>query len=149
MSATTLLTDARARLVGGGARPLRFVLAGGVNTLFGLSIFPLIRWAVPYLHTHYQIALLVAQGISLCFAYTTYKLTVFRTRATRSAIAREMGAFSIFYLIAAVINWAVLPVLVEHLGLGPNIAQTGFSVLLMISSYVWHSRLTFRPTRET
>lgn len=147
MSAASLLADARARLGGDGGRPLRYVLAGGMNTLFGLSIFPLIRWAVPFLHTHYQVALLVAQVISLCFAYGSYKLTVFRTRGGN--VAREMGAFSVFYIIAAAVNWVALPLLVERLGLGPNIAQTGFSVLLMISSYFWHSRLTFRPARET
>lgn len=147
MSAASLLADARARLGGDGGRPLRYVLAGGMNTLFGLSIFPLIRWAVPFLHTHYQVALLVAQVISLCFAYGSYKLTVFRTRGGN--VVREMGAFSVFYVIAAAVNWVALPVMVERLGLGPNIAQTGFSVLLMISSYFWHSRLTFRPARET
>lgn len=149
MSTASRLTDARARLTSGGARPLRFVLAGGLNTLFGLSIFPLIRWAIPYLHAHYQIALLIAQTISLCFAYGTYKLTVFRTRTRHDALAREVGAFSSFYLIAAVINWAALPLLVEQLGIGPNVVQTGFAVLLILGSYVWHSRLTFRPARET
>ena len=122
------------------------MVAGGMNTVFGLSIFPLIRWAVPFLHTHYQLALLVAQIISLCFAYGSYKLTVFRTG--RAGMAREMGAFSGFYIIAAAVNWMALPLLVETLGLGPNIAQTGFSLLLMVSSYFWPSRLTFRPARD-
>ena len=142
MSTASLLAGARARLTADGGTPLRFVLAGALNTAFGLSIYPLIRWAIPFLHTHYQIALLVAQVTSLCFAYPTYKLAVFRTRG--SNIAREVGAFSGFYFIAAAVNWAALPLLVQRLGLGPNIAQTGFSVLLIISSYLWHSRITFR-----
>lgn len=147
MTRTSLIRQARARLTGESGRPLRYVLAGGLNTLFGLSIFPLIRWAVPYLQVHYQIALVVAQVISLCFAYATYKLAVFRTPGGN--VVREMGAFSSFYFIAAAVNWAALPFLVEHVGLGPNIAQTGFSVLLMVSSYFWHSRLTFRKPRDT
>ena len=61
-------------------RPLRFVLAGAANTAFGLAIYPLLLWGVPAFHTHYLIALGVAQAISLCFAFATYKIGVFRTR---------------------------------------------------------------------
>lgn len=124
-----------------GERPLRFMLAGAANTAFGLAIYPLLLWSVPAFHTHYLIALGVAQAISLCFAFGTYKLGVFRTRGN---IAREFGAFSSFYLFNYAANWAALPVLVELGGVPPVIAQLGFTAALILGSWFWHSRVTFR-----
>jgi putative flippase GtrA len=118
-------------------RPLRFLVAGAANTAFGLSIYPLLLWSVPAFATHYLLALGIAQAVSLCFAFATYKLGVFRTRGN---LAREFGAFSSFYLFNYAANWAALPLLVELAHIPPVIAQLGFS------SWVWHSRVTFRET---
>lgn len=122
-------------------RPLRFAAAGAANTLFGLAIYPLLLWSVPAFHTHYLIALGVAQAVSLCFAFTTYKLGVFRTRGN---LAREFGAFSSFYLFNYAANWAALPLLVELAAIPPVIAQLGFTAVLIVGSYFWHSRVSFR-----
>ena len=122
-------------------RPLRFMLAGAANTAFGLAIYPLLLWSVPAFHAHYLIALAVAQAISLCFAFATYKLGVFRTRGN---VAREFGAFSSFYLFNYVANWAALPLLVELGGVPPIVAQLGFTAALILGSWFWHSRVTFR-----
>lgn len=71
-------------------RPLRFVAAGAANTAFGLALYPVLLWSTPVLQRHYLLALGIAQAVSLCFAFATYKLGVFRTRGN---IAREFGAF--------------------------------------------------------
>ncbi len=125
------------------SRPARFVFAGMLNTGFGLAIYPLLLWSLPVLRTHYLGALMIAQAVSILFAYSTYKLSVFRTRAN---VAREFGMFSSFYVIASVINWAALPFAVEVLHIAPIPAQLGFSFILMVASYFWHSRITFRTT---
>jgi len=122
-------------------RPLRYLLAGVANTAFGLAIYPLLLWSVPAFHTHYLVALALAQAISLCFAFTTYKIGVFRTRGN---VAREFGAFSSFYLFNYAANWAALPLLVELAGVPPVLAQLGFTALLIVGSWFWHSRVTFR-----
>ena len=127
-----------------GSRPLRFLVAGAANTAFGLSIYPLLLWSVPAFATHYMVALGVAQVVSLCFAFATYKLGVFRTRGN---IAREFGAFSGFYLFNYGANWAALPLLVELAGIPPVIAQLGFTIVLITTSWFWHSRVTFRGGR--
>ena len=126
-------------------RPLRFLVAGGLNTLVGLAFYPLLLWSVPILHTHYMIALGISQAICLCFAFIIYKLGVFRTRGN---LAREFAKFASFYLINYALNWLALPLLVEAGGVPPIIAQVGFSLLVMVGSYFWHSRLTFREIAE-
>jgi putative flippase GtrA len=124
-----------------GQRPLRFMVAGAANTAFGLAIYPLLLWSVPLLHTHYLIALGIAQAVSLCFAFATYKIGVFRTRGN---VAREFGTFSSFYLFNYAANWAALPLLVELGGIPPIVAQLGFTAVLILGSWFWHSRVTFR-----
>ena len=131
----------RARVVL-SSRAVRFVLAGTVNTAFGLAIYPLLLWSAPALRIHYLAALGMAQVASTLFAYSSYKLLVFRTRA---GVVREAGLFGTFYVAASTANWLALPVLVEVAHLPPIVAQLGFSLTLMVSSYFWHSRITFRP----
>ncbi|AZI35459.1 hypothetical protein NT2_09_00510 [Caenibius tardaugens NBRC 16725] len=123
-------------------RPLRFLVAGGINTVLGLSFYPVLLWAVPLMRAHYMVALGIAQVVCLCFAFTLHKFAVFRTRGH---IVREFAHFASFYLFNYAVNWAALPLLVEGAAIPPAIAQTGFTLALIVGSYFWHSRVTFRP----
>ena len=128
-----------------GGRPLRYLVAAATNTIFGLAIYPALLWAFPVLQRHYMVGLLIAQVISLCFAYANYKIGVFRTRGR---YAREITAFTSFYLVNYAANWAALPALVELGGIPPILAQLLFSLVIVAGSYFWHSRVTFRTPGE-
>lgn len=117
--------------------PLRFLIVGGVNTAFGLAIYP----ALLLTGIGYMGALALAQAVSLAFAYTTQKLWVFRTRGD---VPREFARFASFYLGIYAANWVALPLLVEVAHFKPWIAQLGFAVATVIGSWFWHTRLTFR-----
>ncbi len=122
-------------------RPLRFLIAGGLNTAVGLSFYPFLLWSMPLMRIHYMVALGISQIFCLCFAYFTYKVGVFRTRGN---VKREFGAFSGFYLANYAVNWAILPLLVEGAHMHPSIVQLGFNLIVVVGSYFWHSRVTFR-----
>ncbi len=124
------------------SRPLRFAMAGAVNTAFGIALYPALMWTVPGLARHYLAALLVAQTIGLCFGFATHKLGVFRTGTRESW--REFGAFAAFYLVNYAANWAVLPILVEAAHVPPVMAQTVFTPVLIAGSWFWHTHVTFR-----
>ncbi|HET9813018.1 MAG TPA: GtrA family protein [Sphingomicrobium sp.] len=126
---------------GTARRPLRYLAAAGLNTIFGLAIYPVLLWTFPPLQRHYLVALLIAQAISLCFAYANYKIGVFQTRGQ---YAREITAFASFYLVNYAANWAALPLLVEVVKLSPIVAQLLFSLIIVFGSYFWHSRVTFK-----
>ena len=66
-------------------RPVRFLVAGGLNTLVGLSAYPVLLWINPWFHEHYLVALAIVQVLCLLFAFTTYKIGVFRRAAISSA----------------------------------------------------------------
>lgn len=125
-------------------RPLRFLIAGGANTALGLAFYPALLWAVPWLRTHYLVALGIAQAVCLCFAFATYKLAVFRTRGD---VLREFARFASFYLANYAANWAALPALVELAGADPVWAQLAFNAVVIVGSYFWHSRVTFVEPR--
>lgn len=127
-----------------GRRPFRFLVAAGLNTAFGLAIYPALLWTFRPLQKHYLIGLLIAQAVSLCFAYANYKIGVFRTRGR---YAREVTAFLSFYLVNYAANWIALPALVELGHLPPIVAQILFTLVLVAGSYFWHSRVTFRESR--
>ena len=123
-------------------RPLRFMIVGGINTAFGLAVYPALLLALQPLGVGYLGVLPIAQAVSLVFAYSLQKIWVFRTRGD---IPREFARFASFYLGIYAVNWAALPLLVEVVGLRPWIAQLGFVVATVIGSWFFHSRLTFRP----
>lgn len=126
-------------------RPLRFLVAGAINTGFGLAIFPLLLWSSAWLEHHYMVALLIAQATSVLFAFSAYRIGVFRAKGD---MARQFGIFSSFYLFNYVLNWAALPLLVEVGGIAPLFAQLGFAIVLIVGSYFWHSRITFRERKD-
>lgn len=126
-------------------RPLRFLVAGAINTGFGLAIFPLLLWSSDWLEHHYMVALLIAQATSVLFAFSAYRIGVFRAKGD---MTRQFGIFSSFYLFNYVINWAALPLLVEVGGIAPVFAQLGFAIVLIVGSYFWHSRVTFRERKD-
>jgi putative flippase GtrA len=127
-----------------GRRPFRYLLAAGFNTAFGLAIYPAMLWTFPWLRIHYMIGLFIAQAVSLCFAFASYKLGVFQTRGS---YAREVTAFLSFYGVNYAANWIALPALVEVARIPPIIAQLMFSAVIMITSYFWHSKVTFKGAK--
>lgn len=122
-----------------GERPLRFLVAGAANTAFGVAIFPLLAWSNAWLYENYMVTLVIAQATSLTFAFLTYRVAL-RGRATS---LKQLGVFSSFYVVHYVANIIMLPILVEGVGIAPITAQLGFIAVLIVTSYFWHSHLTF------
>jgi putative flippase GtrA len=127
-------------------RRLRFLAAGGINTVLGLSFFPAIVWISPWLYRHYMVALIISQVVCTTIAFAIYKLLVFKTG--NGSLLREFYVFVSFYLFNYAMNIAALPALVSALRISPIVAQFGFSVVLIVGSYFWHSHVTFKTTAE-
>lgn len=124
-------------------RSLRFVIVGGVNTVFGFAIYPALLLVLGA--RNYLPALGIAQIVSLLFAFTLHKLVVFRSRGSLLA---EFLRFSSFYVGVYTVNWVMLPFLVEVIHVPPIVAQLGFAFVVLVGSYFWHSRLTFKASPD-
>lgn len=126
-------------------RPFRYLVAGGFNAALGLTFYPALIWLFPVFHKRYMIALLISQVVCTTIAFFVYKICVFKTKGN---FVREFWSFTTFYLINYAVNYACLPILVEIVGLSPVVAQWIFVAALAITSYVWHSRISFRQPAE-
>lgn len=129
------------RLAGAHETKLRFLVAGAFNTAFGLAAFPALYFMLSGLTLHYLVILSISQAICVTVAFLTNKYLVFRTSGDH---LREYVRFVTFHISYFLINLAALPLLVEFAGMNPVWAQTMFAVLVIVSSYFWHSRITFR-----
>lgn len=140
---------------------IRFLLIGILNTVVGLSTYPALYYlmATPkfsdlilmatqkiyYLNIlatipYYLIILTISQIANVTFAFTTTKFLVFQTKGNYK---KEIVKFLTFHFSYFPVNLVALPILVESFGVNPIIAQTSFAVMVVFSSYFWHSRITF------
>ena len=134
------------RIAGATGRPVRYVLAGALNTVVGFSAYPSLLWFSGWFREHYLVALLIVQVFCVCFAFTTYKVGVFKSR---NNILRDFLRFTSYYATIFGLNWIILPFFVEVVGINPIITQTVFNVFVVIFGYFWHSNITFASEKES
>lgn len=119
---------------------VRFVLAGGLNTLFGLAAFPALYYLLKSLDLHYLVILSISHILSVTFAFLMNKFLVFKTVGNAG---KEYARFISFHAAHLGFNMAVLPAIVHLTDLSPVVSQIIFAFAVIISSYFWHSRITF------
>lgn len=137
-----------------GGRPLRFLIAGGWNTVFGYGFYvalyyltrPLVTAAGMPVEAHYLGVLVVANVVAVAQAYLAYRFFVFRSRAD---VATEFARFSLVYAVTFAFNLVALPVLVRNTSLGPVLAQGIVVVVASAISYAAHVTFSFRGHGES
>ena len=72
----------------------RFLVVGGINTVFGYGIFALLLW----LGLHYSIASLLSTVLGILFNFKTTGLIVFKSHDNR-LILKFFGVYGIVYLL--------------------------------------------------
>ena len=80
---------------------LRFLLVGGLNTLFGYAVFSLFL----YLHFHYSAASFLAIVLGILFNFKTYGRLVFNRR-DNALIYRFVLFYAVIYLVSTGGLWA-------------------------------------------
>jgi len=128
------------RLLALHGQKLRFVVAGGLNTLVGLAAFPALYFLLQPLALGYMAILAISQALCIGFSYLTNKFLVFKTSGDYVGESLRFAAFHLGYFI---LNLVVLRFCVESFGFSPVPSQLIFAVLVIITSYLWHSRITF------
>lgn len=126
-------------------KKFRFLLAGMVNTCVGLAIYPLLYLILEPMGMGYISVLLIAQVICITFSFWTNKYFVFKSKGDLRSEYIKFFSFHGFYLL---INLIALPVLVELIQLNPIIAQTIFSIFIIVTSYFWHNVVTFKAPKD-
>ena len=119
---------------------VRFIFAGIVNTVFGLSAYPILYYSLEKFDLHYLVILFICQVICITFSYGTNKVFVFKTTDN---VVREYIKFSSFYMSYFLVNLVALPFMVEILKMNPIFAQILFTFVVVVSSFFWHSKISF------
>jgi putative flippase GtrA len=124
-------------------RKIRYLLAGGWNTLFGYSTGVFLYYAFSsYLHI-IMIGLL-ANILAITMAYLTYKLFVFQTEGNW---LREYFRSYLVYGGMALLGTGILWIMVDGLNIPFWLAQGLVVAATMIITYISHSRFTFKSSR--
>lgn len=124
------------------SKKIRFLIAGGVNTMVGLSVYPLLYLLLEPMGLSYLDVLIISQLICITFSFVSNKYFVFKTQGNLHAEYTKFFVFHAFYFL---LNLICLPALVEVFEMNPIIAQTMFSVFIIVTSYFWHNLVTFKP----
>ncbi len=129
----------------GHQKKFRFLLAGIVNTAVGLATYPILYWLLHPNGLGYIEILIIAQVICVTFSFISNKYFVFKSKGN---LRDEYIKFFTFHGLCFFVNLLVLPVLVEFMKFNPMIAQTIFSILIIVTSYFWHNLITFKVSKE-
>lgn len=119
-------------------RPLRFVVAGGVNTLFGFAVYGLTAWA----GWPTWVCLLVGNLAGTAFNFLTLGGYVFRD-LRRQRLPRFIAVYALVYLL----NLGLLTVF-QAWGVHRLTGQFVLLVPMAAMSYVLMNKLVFRPDRS-
>lgn len=129
----------------GHKKKFRFLLAGMVNTCVGLATYPLFYLVLEPMGVGYIAVLVIAQVICITFSFWTNKYFVFKSKGD---FRGEYVKFFSFHGLYFLINLIALPALVELIQLNPMIAQTIFSIFIIMTSYFWHNAVTFKTPKD-
>jgi len=140
------LQDKKPRLFFMRSKKTRFLIAGGVNTAVGLSVYPILYLLLKPIGIGYFGSLVLSQLICITFSFVSNKYFVFRTQGNVEVEYVKFFAFHGFYFS---LNLFFLPILVEILKMNPIIAQTFFSIFIIVTSYFWHNFVTFNTNKES
>lgn len=121
----------------------RFLLVGGVNTVFGFGLYWLLLLALGERPFAYLISLAVSWAISITVAFLLYRTFVF---VVRGNVLIDYLRFVSVYAVSILLNAVGLAALVELLMVHPLIAQAVMIVITTVLSYVGHRWFSFRRT---
>lgn len=119
---------------------IRYLVAGAWNTFFGYAVGPMIYYGLQS-RMHVVLVGVLSYASSITMAFITYKLFVFKTKG--GWLSEYFRAY-IVYGGSATIGIGVLWGFVDGFGMPFWIAQAVLVFATTISSYVGHSKFTFR-----
>ncbi len=128
------------KLLAAKRMPLRYLVAGGWNTLFGYSAgVGLYKLLSPILHI--IVIAIIANILAISMSFLTYKLFVFRTKGNwLQEYMRTYAVYGIMGVAGALFLWGLL----DFAGLNIWLSQGLVIICTVWLSYLGHSRFTFR-----
>lgn len=100
-------------------------------------------------HIDEVISNIIAQILSILFAYVTNKIYVFESKTTNiKEILQELISFFGCRIFTAVLDTAVFTLMVKKIGINDLIAKCITQVIVIVLNYVFSKILIFRKDKE-
>ena len=122
--------------------PLRYLIVGGWNFIFGYGIFALLYWAFNGRWADWLIAT-VATILGITMSYLTHRFITYRSRG---CWWREYMRFYVVYGGQSLLNIFLIWLLVTQLQCNAYAVQLIISLALVIVSYWAHKLYSFRTS---
>ena len=118
-----------------------YLFFGGCTTLVNVAVYGLCAHAANLSTTPSTI---IAWAAAVLFAYFTNRTWVFESRAsTAPDVLREMGYFFLCRMATGVLDWAIMYVCVDRLGLPDMPVKLLSNVVVIILNYVASKLIIF------
>ena len=119
---------------------LRFLIVGGVNTVFGyafsLTFYYQVEGALPT-----PLILVINTLVSITFSFVLYKVFVFRTKGNwLTEYLRSYVVYGASSFVGIIITW----ILVDFFDFEFWIVQSALLVFVVMTSYFGHRNFTFK-----
>ena len=128
------------------SKKIRFVVVGGINTLWGLAAYPILYALLTPFEVNYVVILILSYVAGTSFSFTTQKYLVFKSHGNHVV---EISKFLAFQGAVMLINIVLLPLLVVATSINPVIVQIGIGIVFAGLSFFFHERITFRNSDES
>ena len=125
-------------------QPVRFLIIGGVNVLFGYSVFSFVQFFWGGEITYFG-SLIISQVLGICEAFVLYRWLVF---APRTHILSDFLRFLLVYVPPFIFNLFLLPFFITVFNWNVYLSQAIAMICVAVISYLGHKFFTFAPNKS-
>ena len=119
----------------------RFIIAGIINTLFGLTLGVIFLSFLPF---HYSLSLLLLTCIAPIFNYFMSSKYVFNSPGNASGSNKKLGLFLSVYLFLYFVHVLFMSILINQVDLDDIIAYLISAPFIIVTTYILQKKIVFK-----
>ena len=120
---------------------LRFIIAGIINTLFGLTLGVIFLRFLPF---HYSLSLLLLTCIAPIFNYFMSLKYVFNSPGNISGSNKKLGLFFSVYFFIYFVHVFFISILINQVDLDDIIAYLISAPFIIVLTYILQKKIVFK-----
>jgi putative flippase GtrA len=120
---------------------LRFIIVGIFNTIFGLSLFPVLFFFFPEFSSNYLMLMIASHVVCVIVSFLTQKFFAF---GAKGQARFEIITFLFFHVSHLFAGMVFVEYVFNAYGISPGVVQPTYTLIMVIFSYFWYSKVSFR-----